>query len=434
MENNYNNINSVYALMDCNQFYVSCERAFNPFLENKPVGVLSNNDGCLVALSPELKAMGITRGMPGFKVKEMLQKQGKYVYLFSSNYELYGDMSSRVMKIARDTAIDIEIYSIDEAFLLLDGIQPFNSYTQYAETLRTKIKKSTGIPVSIGIAKTKTLAKIANKIAKKTKSGVFDLTTLSEDEIHKLLKSVKVEDIWGIGRQHNKRLRKNGIYTAYDFINCNQEWVKKEMSIVGEKTQLELKGIPCSELEKEIPNPKSIVCSRSFGRPVAQYIELAESISLFCTKAIKRLRKKNHVAKTLHIFITTNPFNSGSQYANFTQANLINYSAYTPDFIKLAISLLEKIYKPGYAYKKSGVMITNMIPEDRIYPDLFYSRYGDDNRDKVMKLVDKINKQYNKDIIFFASNGIKKSWSMKREMISSRFTTRWTELPIVKAK
>ncbi len=426
--------NSVYALMDCNQFYVSCERAFNPFLEKKPVGVLSNNDGCLVALSPELKSMGITRGMPGFKVREQLQKQSKQVFLFSSNYELYGDMSSRVMKIARDMSIDIEVYSIDEAFLLLNGIEPFSTYAEYAKELRNKIKQYTGIPVSIGIAKTKTLAKIANKLAKNSESGVFDLSIYSQTEINNILKKIKVEDIWGIGRQHNKRLRKHGVYTAYDFINCKQEWVKKEMSIVGERTQLELKGTPCTGLEKEIPSPKSIVCSRSFGKPVTEYTELAESISWFCTKAVKRLRKKQYAAKTIHIFITTNPFKAGSQYANFMQASLNNHSAYTPDFIKLAVSLLEKIYKPGYAYKKSGVMLTNMIPEDRIYPDLFSSRYGDDYRDKVMKVVDEINKQYDKEVIFFASNGVKKNWSMKRELVSSRFTTRWTELPIVKAK
>lgn len=421
----------VFALMDCNQFYVSCERAFNPKLENKPIGVLSNNDGCIVALSPELKALGITRGMPGFKVREYLKNKGENIYLFSSNYELYGDLSSRVMKIASELAIDIEIYSIDEAFLLLNGITPYNSYLSYAENIRNTIKKCTGIPVSIGIAKTKTLAKIANKIAKKLPGGVFDMSSIEDTD--KILKKIKVEDIWGVGRQYNKKLRKNGIYTAYDLTICPQHWVKKEMSIVGERTQLELKGIQCIDLEKTLPIPKSIVCSRSFGKPVNNFKELSESVSLFCAKAVKSLRKKKQVAKTIHVFITTNPFKSGSQYANFTQGTLLDYSAYSPDFIKLALSLLEKIYKDGYSYKKSGVMLTDMIPEDRIYPNLFHTSYGNDNRDKVMSVVDTINKKYDKDILFFASNGIKKSWSMKRELISKRFTTRWTELPVVKS-
>lgn len=426
----YNNEEPVYALIDCNQFYVSCERAFAPYLENEPVGVLSNNDGCLVALSPELKRLGVSRGMPCFKIKEIVGN--KKVYLFSSNYELYGDMSSRVMKIISSMADDIEIYSIDEAFLLFKNIhQQFNIY-EYAKQIKIKVKNETSIPVSIGLAKTKTLAKVANKIAKQSKEGIFDLT--HKADIDKILSQVDINDIWGVGNKYSKKLNRYGIYTALDFINAPDYFIRKEMSVVGERTQMELKGIPCIEIESVTPKPKSIVCSRSFGKPVSEYNEMLESVSLFCSKAVKSLRRKKQVAKTLTVYVTTNPFKDTKQYANFIQGSLLDYSAYTPDFIILAKKLLEKIFKENYLYKKSGVMLTDIISENNIYPNLFGNSYGNDNRHEVMNVLDKINHKYGKDKLFFASSGVKNNWTMKRELVSPRYTTRWAEIAIVKAK
>jgi len=428
----YNNIKidnkPIYALVDCNQFYISCERAFAPHLENKLVGVLSNNDGCLVALSPELKKLGITRGMPAFQVREKLGNHK--VYLFSSNYELYGDMSSRVMNILTAMADDIEIYSIDEAFLYFNNFHESFDISEYAKTIKDKVKQQTSIPISIGLAKTKTLAKIANHIAKKDPSGIIEL--LDDKMIENALQKIDISDIWGIGRQHTKRLNKFGIYTAADFVNAPTHWIRKNMAVNGERTQLELKGIPCIDIESIPPVTQSIVCSRSFGRPVSNIEEMIESVSSFTTRAIKNLRKKKKVARNITIFITTNPFKETRQYANFIQGHLPDYSAYTPDFINLAISLLKKIYKNNHLYKKSGVMLTDIIDENKIYPTIFIEPYGHDKRHQVMQVVDKINHKYGKEQILFASSGINNKWRMRRELSSPRCTTRWDELLVAK--
>jgi DNA polymerase V len=421
------NSNDRYVLFDCNQFYVSCERAFAPYLERQPVGVLSNNDGCLVALSTELKALGINRGTPSFQIREIVK--GHKVHLFSSNYELYGDMSSRVMRIVASMSDDIEIYSIDEAFLLFQDMHSSFSVFDHARAIRKRVKKETSIPISVGIARTKTLAKIANMIAKKSKEDIFELHDTFQTEA--ILKKVAVGDIWGIGRQHTKRLNRYGIYTAYDFMTAPTYQIRKEMSINGERTQLELRGIPCLDMKSTISSPKSIICSRSFGKPVSNLSEMLESISLYASKAVKNLRKKNSVAKTITVFITTNPFKDTRQYANVIHGSLPDYSAYTPDFINLATTLMQKIFRENYQYKKSGVMLTDMIPQNRIYPSLFSIPYGADKRHSIMQVVDKVNEQYGKEKIFFASNGIKNSWQMRREMTSPRYTTRWDELLVV---
>jgi len=422
------NTQAVYALIDCNQFYVSCERVFAPYLKNQPVGVLSNNDGCLVALSPELKSLGITRGTPAFQIPEKIN--GHKVFLFSSNYELYGDMSTRVMNILSSFSDSIEIYSIDEAFLLFKNVHESINLYEYGFAIRETVMKATGIPISIGFAKTKTLAKIANKIAKKTATGVF--TLVQAEQISNILKKIEVTDIWGVGRQHSKRLNKIGIYSAYDFVQTPISWVRKEMAVNGERTQLELKGIPCLDMEYASPQTKSIVCSRSFGKPVCSLNELIEAVSQYTSNAVQNLRYKSLVARQLTVFITTNPFKDTKQYANFQQGKLADYSAYTPDFIHLAISLLKEIFKETYLYKKTGVMLTDFIKQERIQPDLFNQPYGTDRRHNVMLTVDKINARYGKNKIFFASDGIKNNWSMKREMVSQRYTTRWNELLIVK--
>jgi len=415
---------TVYALADCNQFYVSCERVFAPHLEGKPVGVLSNNDGCLVALSPELKALGITRGMPAFKIQKAIGHQK--IYLFSSNYELYGDMSSRVMRILTSMSDDIEIYSIDEAFLSFTDMHPDFDILHHLTDLRKKIKQQTSIPVSIGLARTKTLSKIANKIAKKCPSGIFDLTNPAL--IENVLKKIDIGDVWGIGRQHTKRLMRHGIYTAYDFTQAPTHQIRKDMSVCGERTQLELKGIPCIDMEKAPPTPKSIVCSRSFGRPITDFEDIRQSVSTFCTTAVKNLRHKYQMAKTITIYITTNPFADTQQYANFISASLPQYSDYTPDFISIATTILQKIFRKNYFYKKTGVMITDMVHKDKVYPTIFEDISDRIRKQKTMVVIDQINEHFGKEQIYFASSGIHHNWSMRREMVSPRCTTRWGEV------
>ena len=427
----YNDIkiddSNVYALIDCNQFFVSCERAFAPHLEKKPVGVLSNNDGCLVALSTELKALGIERGMPGFRIREAIGSQK--IYLFSSNYELYADMSSRVMTILSSMADDIEVYSVDEAFLYFKSLHKDFDLFDYSREIKNRVQRETGIPISIGLARTKTLAKIANKDAKKTTIGVCEL--LEQNKIDETLQKVFVGDVWGIGRQHLKRLTRYGIYSAYDFVNYSPAKVRKEMSVMGERTLLELKGIPCIGIE-EIPTTKSLVHSRSFGKPVSDFGEMQESVASYTSRAIAKLRRKNLVAKNLTIFICTNPFKDTKQYANFIQGTLPDYSAYTPDFINLATNLLKKIFKEDYFYKKSGVMLTDIIKQNKIQPLLFTEPYGYDKRQEVMNVLDAINNKYGKEKVFYACNGIQKNWDMRREMVSQRYTSRWAELMVVK--
>ncbi len=423
------NKRSIYALVDCNQFYVSCERVFQPCLEGKAIGVLSNNDGCLVALSPELKALGIKRGTPAFRIRPLLDQHE--IYLFSSNYTLYGDMSARVMKIISSFAPDIEIYSIDEAFLSFKGMEQ-TDLTQYARTIRETVLKWTGIPVSIGIATTKTLAKIANRVAKTYKGyhGVFNMVDHPKTE--KILASIDIEDIWGFGRQYSKKMKKMGLMTAADLLYLENEWVKSQFTVVGLRTVLELKGYPCIEMDNVVNPRKQIVSSRSFGHPVKEYEDMEQALSSFCTNAVERLRSQKSVARQLFVYLCTNPFKNDPQYANFMYSRLPDYSAYTPDFISLGKSILKKIFKPEYLYKKCGVMLSDIIHEKDIQPTLFDVPYPQQDKKIIMQCMDKINQKYGSNKICFASNGVLKKWRMRREILSPQFTTCWAELPIAK--
>ncbi len=419
----------IYALVDCNQFYVSCERVFQPYLEGKPVGVLSNNDGCLVALSPEMKALGIKRGTPAYQIRPV-QEQHE-LYLFSSNYTLYGDMSARVMKTIASFAPDIEIYSIDEAFLSFKGMEHMD-LTAYAQTIRQTVMKWTGIPVSIGIGTTKTLAKIANKVAKTYKAyqGVFNI--VDHPKMEKILSTIDLEDIWGVGRQYSKKMKKMGLMTAADLLHLENEWVRNQFTVVGLRTVLELKGYPCIEMENTANPRKQIVSSRSFGHPVKDYEDMEEAMSSFCSNAVERLRSQKSVARQLFVYLCTNPFRNDPQYANFMYSRLPDYSAYTPDFIQLGKTILRKIFKPGYLYKKCGVMISDIILEKDIQPTLFDVPYCQQDKKKLMLCMDKINQKYGSHKIYFASNGVLKKWRMRREILSPQFTTCWAELLVAK--
>jgi DNA polymerase V len=419
----------VIALVDCNNFYVSCERVFNPALEGKPVIVLSNNDGCVVARSNEVKKLGVIMGTPAFKCRDLIKKYD--VRVFSSNYALYGDMSQRVMETLAQFTPEMEIYSIDEAFLSLTGFNNLNR-TEYARHIRATIRRWTGIPVSIGIGSSKTLAKVANKIAKKNPEydGVFDVTEYPDDD--NLLAGLDVTDIWGIGDQYAKFLNRHGIRNALQLKNADDEFIRDNMTIVGLRIVHELRGVSCIPLEMVHPPHKGIVSSRSFGRSVKTLAELRESVADYMTAAAERLRGQKSVASFVHVFIATNRFKNEPQYSNFITQRLPVPTASTQDLIKHALSNLIKIYRPGYRYKKAGVMLTGIMPDNQAQLDLFTPFKYRANRKIIMGAMDEINNRWGSDTVQFAAAGIGQLWQMRQSRKTPRFTTQWGEIPVVK--
>jgi len=421
----------IFALVDCNSFYASCEKVFNPDLMYKPVGILSNNDGIIVALSPELKKLGVTRGTPGVKINKSLIR--KYdIHIFSSNYTLYGDMSGRVMQTLSQFTPDIEIYSIDEAFLSLSGFDYLN-LTEYGRRIKDTVWRWTGLPVSTGIGPTKTLAKIANRFAKKHSyaQGVFDIT--DHPDTRKILEWVEVENIWGVGRQYAKMLRRNGIKNAYQLSQTPDNWVQKKMTIVGLRTAKELRGISCIDMEMDIDPKKEIVSSKSFGSPVIDLHNLMEATAAYCLRAVEKLREENQVASQITVFLTTNRFKNEPQYANYGTARLAIPSAYTPDFINASRRILKKIFREGYKYKKTGVMISDIMHESRAPLDFFTSCYLDDRRKVIMDCMDSINEKMGSGKLTYAASGIRRPWQMKREILTPSYTTDWDHIPTVLA-
>ncbi|HOD17140.1 MAG TPA: Y-family DNA polymerase [Candidatus Cloacimonadota bacterium] len=421
--------NELIALVDCNNFYVSCERVFNPKLEGIPVAVLSNNDGCIVSRSEELKTLNLPIGAPGFKYEGLIKSKGGV--LLSSNYTLYADMSNRVMQTLEYFCPDIEIYSIDEAFLLLNGFRN-RDLNEYCRHIRKTVRQWTGIPVSIGIANTKTLAKIANRIAKKYKGydGVFNL--LKHPKIDAILESVPVGKVWGIGSQYEKFLVRKEIKNARQLRDADEKFIEHYLTVVGYKTVLELRGYSCIDLD-DAPSPKKgIITSKSFGKQVNDYRELQEAITTYVTRAAEKLRRQKSVAGHLMVFLNTNRFKDGPQYNNAASTTIFPPTAYTPDLIKTALELLDSLYVPGYEFKKAGVMLTDIIQEEDVPLTFLAENYLDDKRKVLMDVIDAINIHLGQDTIFFAGAGIKKDWEMKRAKLSPHYTTRWDELAKVK--
>ncbi len=419
----------IFALVDCNNFYASCERVFNPKLNGKPVVVLSNNDGCIVARSNEAKALGIKMGVPFFKVRDII-KAGNVTY-FSSNYALYADMSKRVMDTLKEFTPDIEVYSIDEAFITLESVTQKN-LTKYCRRIRDQIFKNTGLPVSIGIAETKTLAKIANEFCKKNEQlkGVFDITVFSDKS--KLLSRVPVIDIWGIGKALGRYFMSNGILSANDYLSADPELIRKKSGVVGSRTQLELKGISCIKLDQLVHAKKQIISSRSFGRYVTDLVELEEAVSQYTSRALEKLRMQGSMANYINVFIQTNHHKlTDTQHAEGRFAAMPYSSSFTPDFVSVSKTLLRQIYKPGIKYIKAGVMLSGIVPDDS-----FQFCIGDssdhEKRRLLMNSVDMINRHNGKETVKFASSGINQDWQMKMSYRSRRYTTNWHELMTVK--
>jgi len=420
------------ALVDCDNFYVSCERVFTPRLKKKPVVVLSNNDGCIVARSPEAKALGIPMGAPFFQYQKLIQDHN--VKVFSSNYALYGDMSKRVMETLKCFSPNVEIYSIDEAFLDLTGFSDKN-LIEHGTLIRKTIKQHIGIPVSIGIAPTKVLAKIATRIAKKDKArqGVFDLT--GHPNIDELLAIIAVEDVWGIGRQYTKLLNRQGILTARDLKYAPPKWIQKHLTIVGLRILKELNGESCIPFEELPPPKKGIACSRAFGKPIETLEEISEAVSEYVSRAAQKLRAQNSATSFLQVYVSTNPFKPVPQYINSITSTFLTPTSFTPELIQIAKECIKRIYKPGYQYHDAGVFLGGLVPQNRIQLSLF-SQAGQKERNKktdLMATVDKVNKRWGKNTIQIASQGIKKPWKMNQSFTSTHYTTQWEEIPLVKA-
>ncbi len=423
-------MNNIFAHIDCNNFYASCERAFNPKLKDKPVVILSNNDGCIVARSDEAKQFGIGMGVPYFKVKDIISENNINVY--SSNYTLYGDISERVMNILSEFTPNIEYYSIDEAFLSFYKIAE-NDLTAYGHKIRQTVSKNLGIPVSVGIAKTKTLAKIANEFVKKNPrlNGVFDISNFSKME--KLLRQVPIHDVWGIGSQFAKMLMKNKVYSAYDFRYTDEHWVKRKMGVVGLRTCLELREIACINIDEIVKAKKGIMSSRSFGRYETKLSEIEEAVSQWTTRAGEKLRNQKSVCRSVYVFIQTNRHKlHEKQYSIGKTITLPEPTSYTPELIKNAIYVLRKIFRSGYKYIKAGVYLSDIYPNHNIQLSAFENNDHDKHK-SAMGAVDGINFIWGRDMIKFASSGIEQDWRMKMCFRSNRYTTCWDELLTVRA-
>jgi len=411
----------IFALVDCNNFYVSCERVFNPKLNNRPVIVLSNNDGCVVARSNEAKALGIKMGVAAFEIAGLLKKHN--VIAMSSNYTLYADMSGRVMEVLSSFAPEMEVYSIDEAFLNLTGIN--RPLADCGREIRQTVKKWTGMPVSIGIAGTKTLAKIANHLAKKT-DGVLDLTAAVN--IDEILAQAPVEKVWGVGIRTTIKLKKAGITTALDLSKADIGWIRGCFGVMGVRTVYELRGNCCYQLENNPPAQKSIIVSRMFGQPVEDIERLKEAAATYAARAGERLREQKLTAGAMSVFVNTSRFIK-NRYFNSCAVEFAVSTSDTTELIRASNSCVEKLYRKGCQFKKCGVILVGLVPENQAQRGLF----GNGDREKagrLMRAIDAINAKVDTPVRF-AAEGIEQPWQAKFKRRSKRYTTCWDELPEV---
>jgi len=423
--------NDFYALVDCNNFYVSCERVFDPSLQDRPVVVLSNNDGCVIARSNEAKALGIGMGEPAFKLKQFFKNNN--VHIVSSNYSLYGDMSFRVMTTLEHFCQDIEVYSIDESFLYFKEHSRKN-LLEIAHDIRKTVLTWTGIPVSVGLARTKTLAKMANRLAKKNPENTGVCLLDNEHEINTGLAQTPIRDIWGIGKQYERLLTSKGIRTGRELCDMTDGWIKKNLKITGLHTVLEMRQIPCIPLEMAPPPAKSLVCSRSFGHMVEDLESLEEALASYVIRAGEKLRRKKLTAGSIHVFLSTNRFRPGPQYTKSGCLTLLPATIYTPTLQKKARTILQGIYRTGYAYQKVGVMLTNLSPATSRQLSFFDPSPQEQKKQQgLMSVMDKINTQYGKTTITLAAAGLgQKKWHMRQKFLSKRYTTSWDELAEVR--
>ena len=410
----------MYALVDCNNFYVSCERLFNPKLEGRPVIVLSNNDGCAVSRSDEAKALGIEMATPAFMAREIIEKNN--VAVFSSNYTLYGDISDRVMKTLGGFVPRLEIYSIDEAFLDMHDLD-YTDLLELGLQIKTAVKKNVGIPVCVGIAPTKTLAKMANRYAKKYRKNIGVHWAANEELIKEMLSVTEVGDIWGIGRQYALFLKRNGFNTALDLLSAPEEWIRKNMTVVVQRLFNELKGIPAIAWEFKPPAKKNICTSKSFGKLQTKKEEIAEAVSNYAAACALKLRNQNSCCRSINVFLQTNLHRTqDKQYSRSITIDLQTPTNFTGEIINYATKGFDIIFKEGYNYLKCGVMALDIVPDDRVQASLFDKLDRKKNK-TAMEAMDKINKCLGKEMVRLSVQGFEKRYRLKTEYLSSHFTT-----------
>lgn len=416
----------MFGIMDCNNFYASCERVFNPALNGKPIVVLSNNDGCVIARSNEAKALGIKMGVPAYQIKDLVSSHE--VSVFSSNYTLYGDMSGRVMSILAGLAPELEVYSIDEAFINLDGIQDIQLL---GTKIVNKVTCGTGIPVSLGIAPTKTLAKVANKFAKKYPAYNRLCIIDTEEKRIKALKLTDITDVWGIGRRQATKLEKQRVKTAYDFTQLPGSWIRKNMTIVGERTWKELRGISCIDMESAPPAKKQICTSRSFGKMLTDIDTMAEAIATHASTCAKKLRQQKSYAMSLMVFIHTNNFREDlPQYWKNTVIHLPVPTNDTLEIVHYALAGLKTIFIQGYQYKKAGVIITEITEGAQMG---LFDKIDRTKREQLMQTIDQINGKHSQ-LVKLAIQGSGRDWKLKQEQLSQRYTTDINEILTINCK
>lgn len=418
----------MFALIDCNSFYASCEMIFRPELRGKPVIVLSNNDGCAIAMSREAKELGIKPFAPYFQMAAVCTANN--VQVFSSNYCLYGDISSRVVETLRRYAADVEVYSIDEVFVR--PLYLFGSLQEYGQLMRKAVWKEVRIPVGVGMAETKTLAKLANRAAKKINS--LNYVCVVENEIQRewLLKKVPVGDVWGVGRRISERLNAMGIVSAYDLATANTKYLRKHFSVVLERTVEELNGVSCMDLEEVPPEKKQIYCTRSFGEKTDCLDSILQATSLYASRAAEKLRRQNHYVKTLHVFLQTSPFiDEHKQYSKGATIQLPYPTDDSRIIVKYARFAIKSLYREGFQFIKSGVGLIEIVDKKYVQADMFFAGQGEKS-DLMMGVLDSINRKYGRSTVFTAAEGVEKKWRMKQEHKSPAYTTRWDELPKVR--
>lgn len=421
----------VYALADANSFYASCEKVFRPELEGKPVVVLSNNDGCVIAQSKEAKtALELYMCRPWFEVKEAAEKLGTVA--FSSNYELYGAMSNRFVDTLRHFAPRIEVYSIDESFLDMTGIN--RNLTEYGQEIKATVKQWTGLPICVGFGHTKTLAKLANHCAKKQDrwNGVCDLTTIPQSELDALFEGLDLKSVWGVGDRLKERLHQVGVKNVLRLKRANPKRVRDKFGVILERTVRELNGEPWLELEQMLPEAKQVMSSRSFGHRLSTLKELEEAISFHAATACERMRRKNLLANAVYVFIQNSPHDQAEYYCGPKTVALPSPTNCTLQITKVALWLLKQVFRPGVYYLKGGVMLMELVPDGGQQRDLFGFSEGDSRANNLMKALDRVNRKYGRGAVHTASQGIRNTWVMRRELKSPNYLGDWNELLQVK--
>jgi DNA polymerase V len=416
---------NIYALIDCDNFYVSCERIFRPDLIGKPVAVLSNNDGCIIARSNEVKKLGISMGTPYFKILDLIEEHG--IEVLSSNYSLYADISDRVVRTLEMFSPNVEVYSIDEAFIQLS--LPSDRYLEYAKEIRGTILRDIGVPTTVGVAYTKTLTKVAVKVAKKDTKYEGALSLLDVRDNDKYLDMVEIGDVWGVGRQYSKLLTSMNILTAKDLKYMDRKVVRKLMTVGGLRTVLELNNIECISLEESPCSKKSIASAKAFGKLTDSLDEVKQALAIDVARAAEKLRKQNSVTSMLSVFLTTDPFKP-NRYSKAIGIPLPYPASDTPTLVKYSLIGLEHIFKKGLLYKKTGVLLTDISSSKDIQLNLFindYSKYVS-KRNEASKVIDKLNRKWGRDTVRVGSMGIYNKLHMRQERKSPRYTTNWNEL------